>query len=293
MNPEFSVVIPTYNRGLILARCLDSLVRQTFKNFEVIISDDGSTDNTDEIVDLFKDKLCIQYLRNKHWGGAARPRNIGIKAARAGWICFLDSDDWWYPEKLSICRNYTDRFNLIYHDLDMYNDPGKATIGKLKSRKLGKNVFLDLLNNGNSIGNSSVVVKKELLERVGGISEERELLLYQDYDCWLRIAGIEDRFHYVSKSLGAYWIDTDRPVNWEKISTAMEHLRKKYIEALRDEDKKNYNRRLLYQLGKVHENLHEEKKAIDYYKISIKSNSLKLKFNSVFRLLFAYLKLRF
>jgi glycosyltransferase involved in cell wall biosynthesis len=95
-----SVIIPTYNQSKDLNRCLLSLVDQTFKNFEVIICDDGSYDDTKQIVRQFHSKLEIKYLYNANFGGPAHPRNCGIKAAKGEYIAFLDSDDWWCNNKL-------------------------------------------------------------------------------------------------------------------------------------------------------------------------------------------------
>ena len=76
---KFSIIIPTYNRALLLKRCLDSLCSQTYRDFEVIVCDDGSTDGTNEIINQFEDKLSLKYLYDTNWGGPARPRNNGIK----------------------------------------------------------------------------------------------------------------------------------------------------------------------------------------------------------------------
>ena len=89
MKPIFSVIIPTYNTGKIIRKTLDSLVGQTYKNFEVIVSDDGSKDETLSIVREYGAKLNLIILENENWGGPARPRNLGIRAATADWIAFL------------------------------------------------------------------------------------------------------------------------------------------------------------------------------------------------------------
>ena len=201
--PLFSVVIPTYNRADRLTIALKSLSKQTFKNFEVLICDDGSTDNTKEIVESFKDKLDLTYIWEENWGGPARPRNNGIKAAKGEWICFLDSDDWWYPEKLEKCLPYLVHYDLIYHDLEMY-DTNQKIIGKLESRDLSKDAFNDLLLNGNFISNSSVIVKKQILVELGAISENRNLIAIEDFDMWLRIAHKGYKFLWLSSTLGGY-----------------------------------------------------------------------------------------
>ncbi len=137
----FSVIIPKYNRTETLKRALQSLVTQTYKEFEVIVCDDGSTDNTKEIVDSFKNNLSIRYIWEENWGGPARPRNSGINISKNEWICFLDSDDWWYPKKLETVLSRLNNADIIYHDLDVFTPNGKK-ITKKNSWKICKKTCL-------------------------------------------------------------------------------------------------------------------------------------------------------
>src|SRR5947209_2918182 len=95
-----SVVIPTFNRGHTLGRALDSVAAQQWKNLEVIVVDDGSIDNTPRLIT--RDYPTVRYLRNNTNRGASFVRNQGIAAATKEWVAFLDSDDYWRPEKLAI-----------------------------------------------------------------------------------------------------------------------------------------------------------------------------------------------
>jgi len=205
MEPLFSVIIPTYNRADILIVALDSLVAQTYKNFEVIVCDDGSTDNTNTVAEDYKGKLDLTYIWEENWGGPARPRNNGIKASKGDWICFLDSDDWWYPEKLEICHNYIDRFNFIYHGLDAKYSNGKNK-QMFKGRTLFSPIFEDLLINQNAITNSGACVRKEVLLKVNGYTEDPQLIAVEDFDLWLRISKITEKFKYITFNLGEYTI---------------------------------------------------------------------------------------
>lgn len=94
-----SIVIPTYNRANDLRRCLFSLVSQTYRNFEVIVCDDGSTDDSEVVVKEFQFSLKINYYHLKNFGGPSRPRNFGIQKAKGKYIALLDSDGWWAPKK--------------------------------------------------------------------------------------------------------------------------------------------------------------------------------------------------
>lgn len=118
MSLLFSIIIPTFNRVLALERCLNSLLLQNYKNFEVIICDDGSTDNTFEMVEKFRGQINLRYYYNENWGGPAKPRNLGLSVASGKWICFLDSDDWYHNDRLSYLANAVNNdFDVYHHNL--------------------------------------------------------------------------------------------------------------------------------------------------------------------------------
>ena len=94
---NFSVILPTYNRGNVLFKTIESVINQSYKYFELLIIDDGSNDNTQTVVKQFND-IRIRYFKNSHSGLPAVPRNFGIKNSKFDWICFLDSDDLWYQK---------------------------------------------------------------------------------------------------------------------------------------------------------------------------------------------------
>jgi len=115
---KVSVIIPTYNREQLLKRAIQSVLNQTFRDFEIIVVDDGSTDNTKEIIDSFtSDK--IKYIYESNSGGAARPKNTGIKNAQGKYIAVLDSDDEWLPQKLE------KQIEL----LEIFQDPKLGAVG--------------------------------------------------------------------------------------------------------------------------------------------------------------------
>ncbi|WP_157962693.1 glycosyltransferase family 2 protein [Chitinophaga deserti] len=202
---KFTVIIPTYNRADKLKNCLKSLENQTFKDFEVVVADDGSTDHTKAITESFMNsRLNLRYIYNNNWGGPAFPRNKGIEAATGEWLCFLDADDWWYPAKLAVvaahCNDTTD---FVYHDFDIYVN-GKKNGKQHTGRTLKTPVFEDLFINDNCIVNSGACVRTSLIRQCGGFSEDREMIAVEDYDLWLRCAKQTNRFKYVSQILGGY-----------------------------------------------------------------------------------------
>jgi glycosyltransferase involved in cell wall biosynthesis len=206
--PDVSVVIPTYNRAEDLRRCLDSLVAQTYVNFEVVVCDDGSTDASERVAAEFLGRLDIRYETAENFGGPARPRNRGIGMARAPIVAFLDSDDWWAPEKLRLSvAALNEGADIVYHDLFVVRVQSQTIFkDRVVSSKPRASMFNALLCTGISIPNSSVVVRKELLEKIGGISEERDLISVEDYDTWIRLSQLTDKFVRIPAVLGYYWV---------------------------------------------------------------------------------------
>ena len=202
-----SVVIPTYNRSEELKRALESVLSQTYKNFEVIVVDNHSTDNTDDVMKGFTDPR-ITYLKIHNNGVIAASRNAGIRAAKGEWIAFLDSDDWWVSDKLQACfAGINENVDLVYHDLKIVTNQhryfGRKTI---KSWQVKVPVLTDLLRKGNPIINSSVVVRRCLLNKIGGINEDVGMIAAEDYNTWLHVATLTEKFIYIPRALGFYYI---------------------------------------------------------------------------------------
>jgi glycosyltransferase involved in cell wall biosynthesis len=200
----FSVIIPTYNRASVLINCLQCLSMQLFKSFEVIVIDDGSTDNTAEICEKFYTHLDLKYIHLKHCsGGPAFPRNIGIENSKYDWIAFLDSDDIWSSNKLQVIVEQitlNPDVNFIFHDF----------IGiQAKFIVQPNNLLEQLFLNGNIIVNSSVVVKKKILNKLNGFDTNRKLISAEDYDLWIRIALETDNYLYLDEPLGTYSFTQD------------------------------------------------------------------------------------
>ena len=212
--PLFSVVIPTYNHANYLHRSLRSVLDQTYQNFEIIVIDNHSIDNTDEIVANFSDER-ITYLKIHNHGVIAASRNQGIKAAKGEWIAFLDSDDWWSVNKLEMSVNYINPgVDFLYHNLKIVGEKfGIVKRGMTKSWELRSPVLIDLLLNGNPIVNSSVVVRKRLLCQIGAISEEPEMIATEDYNTWMRIAQISEKFVRIPFTLGSYLLHSQNVSN--------------------------------------------------------------------------------
>jgi glycosyltransferase involved in cell wall biosynthesis len=203
--PQITVGIPSYNHAKFLAKCLNSVLNQTYPNFEVIVVDNNSTDGTDDILSGFSDHR-ISVIKVNNGGSIAMSRNTILDKSRSDWIAFLDSDDWWREDKLEKCaHNFRSGIDLIYHDLIVVNETTSKSQSKaIKSRVLKVPAFKDLIINGNTIATSSVVVRKTILKKVNGMNESREMFGIEDFNTWLKISQITEGFKHIPENLGFY-----------------------------------------------------------------------------------------
>jgi glycosyltransferase involved in cell wall biosynthesis len=230
MEPRLvSIVIPTYNCGRLIARALHSVVDQTYADWEVLVIDNHSADNTRDVVLGFGDDR-IRYLTISNEGIIARSRNLGVRESRGRWIAFLDADDWWTPDKLvKSVQALEQGFDFVYHDL-FRAGPGKGPFPwrKVRTRKLTSPVFEDLLLRGNAIANSSVVVDKALFIEAGGLSEAPELVAVEDFDAWLRVSRISEKFMRLPGTYGYYWIGNGNTSSPQRTITGLLSIEYKY-----------------------------------------------------------------
>lgn len=200
-TPAVSVVISTYNYGRFLAGALESVLGQTFQDFEVVIVDDGSTDETPSVVQPFLADPRVRYRRQRH-AGQPQAKNLGIALARAPLIAFLDADDIWLPEKLErqvqLFRNDPE-LGVVYSRRLLINEEGWEL--EYRQPPLHRGRVLAQIFLCNFVCFSSSVVSREALERCGGFDENLALAI--DYDLWLRIAQ-QYRFDYVDEPLVLY-----------------------------------------------------------------------------------------
>lgn len=201
-----SVVIPNYNRSILLGRAIQSVLNQTYTNFEILVCDDGSTDDSYDIVNSFNDNRIV-WLPGKRVGRPAGPRNRGISYAQGDWISFLDSDDIWQPNKLELQLEFAEINKLSAICSNAYVEEN----GELKRNYFSEKVqsvikFNDLLES-NKIICSSVLVSRKCLEIIGKFSEGASLRALEDYDLWIRISTITN-WGYLNANLVTYKQDS-------------------------------------------------------------------------------------
>ena len=192
-----SIVIPTYNRSQFLKKAIDSVIAQTFKDFELIIVDDGSTDNTFHLISQYSDNR-IRYIKQENKGpGAAR--NRGIKESMHGLIAFLDNDDWWDKEKLDVQFREMQQNPgyLISHTQEIWYKNGKLLNQKKKHKKQHGYIFDKCLPLC-AVSMSTAIVRKELFDRIGLFDEG--MACCEDYDFWLR-TSVNHKFLLIDEPL--------------------------------------------------------------------------------------------
>ena len=281
-SPEISIIVPTYNHGHLIRRCIKSIIGQTFTNWECIIINNFSEDNTIEVIKSFNDdRLQVVDFRND--GVIAASRNKGISLVKGKYIAFLDSDDWWYPEKLAVAKKYFYSADIVFHDLDIYTPRGKKVIRKFRGRHLSRPVFADLMKRGNALPNSSVVVRKSIVDKVGGLNETPRFISIEDFDLWLKISRITDRFKYIPEALGGYWIG---PQNTNEMSERkIEQIKEVYDEYwvfLSEEDRKQSELHMLYSVARIKQRMGNCNEAIRLFRMALKSKNSDDRLKSLF-----------
>jgi glycosyltransferase involved in cell wall biosynthesis len=210
VNPEISVVIPTYNRKNIVIEAINSVLRQEPKNFEVIVVDDGSTDGTKEFLESIK--LPIRVVQKVN-GGVSSARNVGIKNAGGDYIAFFDSDDIWLPGILKAQIGYLKlhpNIPLVYVD-EQIEIGGKIievtrfTMKRWTQEELSS-FDLPALGQSPAIQTSAIMVRKSIFDEVGYFNEE--LRVHEDIDMWNRISERYE-FGYIEKPLAVFRWEAD------------------------------------------------------------------------------------
>lgn len=202
--PKVSIVIPSYNRAEYITATIQSILKQSVKDFELIFVDDGSTDDTQSIVEHFtKQDIRVKYFKQPN-SERAVARSFGLSLAVGQYICLVDSDDIWYPDKLEKQIAILDANpDIIFcyasvNRIDLDGKPVKTAPRQQEGASGG--VFFKLLMR-NFIPSVTPMFRREVLETVN--KQMTELIPYEDWDFWLKISRLGN-FHHIKEPLGAY-----------------------------------------------------------------------------------------
>jgi len=249
-RPTISVVIPTYNHAGYLGEALQSLRSQTREDWEAIVFNNFSEDDTVAVVEAFDDRrILLENFRNNGIIGASR--NRAIELARGEFVAFLDSDDLWLPRKLEVCMAHlTPDVGLVGHDLERFGRAG----GRIRSGPAECARFAPLLLKGSCITPSAAIVRTDLLRKVGGFSEAPELVTAEDYHLWLKLAAAGTKMAFVPEILGRYRVHSgSQSASTLRHMNAVSHVVEEFMEnpaaAVAKNDPRMRRRRSLIAYG--------------------------------------------
>ena len=285
-QPMVSVIIPAYNAVWCIVEALDSVRQQTYEDYEVIVVNDGSTDNTKEVVEayfaqypLLKAQARLINQTNKRLGGA---RNTGIWASKSELVAFLDADDVWYPEKLKrvmeVFGSSREKIGLVCHDERVVKNGQTVRINHYGPWE--PHMYERLLFNDNCLSPSAVVVRKDLLDKVGGFSENPRFHSIEDYDLWLKLSRLT-RFVFLHEVLGEYRLFED------SLGSAIKYNLENTLSVLECHFSEYFRKRKISVVDKIH--IQRRKSLV--YRRAVRQSQKRGQFGNAFQYLLESLKL--
>ena len=279
---RISAVIPAYNAEKYIARSIDSVLNQTCPVDEIIVVDDGSTDNTADMVKHYGDKIRYIYQDNQGISGA---RNTGIKNTQGDYVAFLDSDDYWCPDKLerqmSLAEEHPE-YGLLASRCDKIQcaenikKPNRPL--SYQSRRGKSGWVLNDLFQANFIRTSSVIIRRDCFDKVGLFDEKQKQA--QDYDLWLRMAA-EYQVGFINEFLTVY-VDNPKGISGDGLIGrlyVLQALEKSYLKQKIPE--KSYNLRMArnyFAVGRHYLQRGDREKGLAYIKKARRLAPLHLKY---------------
>lgn len=221
--PFFSVIVATYNHAHLLPACIQSVLDQTFDDWEMIIVNNHSTDNTIEVVESYMDKR-IRIVPIYNDGILAKSRNVGIREAKGEWICMLDSDDVWYKDKLK--RTYETiklhkDLDVVAHDLNAKNMLN-GSISLMKRKAPPADLYRELILFDNLFLQTGISYRRSFLSNNNLFFDEDEMVVTaEDYDFTMQLANMGAIFVKINEALGEWRIYKN---NWSSASNHLNHL---------------------------------------------------------------------
>ena len=212
-NIFFSIILPTYNRSDKINRAIDSVIQQTFTNWELIIIDNNSSDNTKEIVNNYNNKK-ISFYKIQNNGVIAKSRNFGIQKSNGIFLSFLDSDDWWDSKKLEFVYEESKKgYPFIYHNHFVYSPKRFIKKRKIYCKHFSKPIFSNLIKLGPSFATSSVSVNKSEFKKIQYFDDDKKYIAWEDFDAWLKLSMNVSNFQMIDKTLTTICLDETNFLN--------------------------------------------------------------------------------
>lgn len=222
--PSISLIMPTKNRAHLLPETLESILAQTYTDWELIIVDDHGTDNTEELIQKLNDPR-IRYYKLPSGGGPGRGRAYGIEQARSDFLAFCDSDDLNKPHRIELeIAKLQEGVEVVYSDIEVIN-----TLSNERWVRPSQDFSQELLRNINFIPTPTVAMRKDVYVRSGGFDEN--LMTSEDYDLWQKLSRINARFLYINQPLILMRIhseNTTKSVQKEQRKTNLRLVRQRY-----------------------------------------------------------------
>tara|TARA_B100000700_G_C14884796_1_gene779787 strand:- start:146 stop:1051 length:906 start_codon:yes stop_codon:yes gene_type:complete len=234
VNTYFSVVIPTYNNKDYLKKAIQSVLNQSFKEYEIIVVDNFSSDGTEKLISDMNEKK-VTFVKKNNNGVIARSRNLGINQSKSKWVAFLDSDDAWYPDRLKKIYNFLkkegDNFQVVCTD-ELIIDKVRGVKRVWKYGPYRNNFYENLIKFGNCISTSGSVVNRDYLLKNKIMFNENELFSpIEDYDFWMLLAKNKAKFKFINEVMGehlfhkeSYGVESYLKIQESRISILKKHI---------------------------------------------------------------------
>jgi len=249
--------MPTYNRANYITYAIDSVLSQSYPNFELLVVDDGSTDNTKDIVTPYLEDPRVHYIYKEN-GGQSSGRNLGFKNSKGDYICFLDSDNVWFNNKLETCIEAAAKnpdYGVIYGNVLTIDEKGHV-ISKVSRDRHSGWITAQLLKD-NFVTINTATIKRECYENMGGLDES--FLRAPDYEFWLRLST-QYKFLYIPEHMAQYrimkdQISTDKDGRFKANKEILDHFLELHPESVSNLQKRiglsyYYNRKARYESSK-------------------------------------------
>jgi glycosyltransferase involved in cell wall biosynthesis len=264
MDSLVSVVMPAF-KAKFIQKTVDSVLRQTYRNFEFIIVDDGSPENLRDVLKIYIDQGLVKYIHQNNQKMAAA-KNHGIRVCSGDFIAFIDDDDIWHHEKLQkqICLFKNDKTGLVYTYAEGFDENGKIEISNFEIPKRG--MVLNELIKDDFIANSSVVIRRKCVDDVGWFNTNNSCFGVDDFEMWCRVASMYN-FDVVEENLTKIRIhDMQFSNNRSKMILADLGVRNQMISQYKIplSISNRYFSRVYFDMGYLNRQI-DKKKALQYY----------------------------